>query len=192
MEAKRLSRADWINAAMKVLSTGGIELVRVDRLAKKLNITRGSFYYHFASREDLLESMLETWRVRATEAVVKDLKDKSIESKEQLVRLMVLPLQGAKSAEAAYTEISIRAWGRRNEVAKRVVDEVDRYRVGFVADLFVELGHNRPRANDLAYLVYSYIISTSLVDVSSPKSVRQERAERILNMLVEDVVETDT
>ncbi len=41
MTSKKLSREDWVGAAMNVLATGGIDLVRVDRLAKDLEISRG-------------------------------------------------------------------------------------------------------------------------------------------------------
>ncbi len=65
-----LTREDWIESAQRILIKGGIDTVRVDNLAKELTITRGSFYYHFKSREDLLQSLLANWRARATENII--------------------------------------------------------------------------------------------------------------------------
>lgn len=186
MATKRLSRNDWINAATKVLATSGIDMVRVDNLAKKLKITRGSFYYHFDSRKELLQAILDTWRLKATEAVIDSLKQKSQDSKEQLMELMSLPLKGDKAQEAASIEISLRAWGRRDEIARAAVNEVDSYRIGFIEGLFIDLGHTSSQANDLAHLVYSFLIATSLVDPFSSEETRKERAQRIAHFLADN------
>lgn len=186
MAAKRLSRNDWIDAATKVLATSGIDMVRVDNLAKKLKITRGSFYYHFDSRKDLLQAILDTWRLKATEAVIESLKQKSQDSKEQLMELMSLPFKGDKAQEAASIEISLRAWGRRDEIARAAVNEVDNYRISFIEGIFIELGYSSSQASDLAHLVYSFLIATSLVDPFSSEQSRRERSERIAHLLADN------
>ncbi len=186
MATKRLSRADWINAATQVLATSGIDMVRVDNLAKKLKITRGSFYYHFDSRKDLLQAILDSWRLKATEAVIESLKQRSSDSKEQLFELMSLPLKGDKAHKAASIEISLRAWARRDEIARATVDEVDSYRISFIEDLFKDMGHPSQQASDLAHLVYSFLIASSLVDPDASEDTRRERSERIASFLADN------
>ena len=51
----------WIAAAFDALAEGGIDAVRVEPLAKALDITKGSFYWHFADRRALLDAMLGAW-----------------------------------------------------------------------------------------------------------------------------------
>ena len=46
---KRLTREDWVLAALQVLLKEGIEAVQITALAQALNVTRGSFYWHFKS-----------------------------------------------------------------------------------------------------------------------------------------------
>ena len=58
---RQLSREDWTEAARKQLVAAGIEEVKVDRLARKMKVTRGSFYWHFKNRKDLLDSVLRVW-----------------------------------------------------------------------------------------------------------------------------------
>src|SRR6516225_2425226 len=60
--AERLGPAEWIEAALARLGQGGINEVRVELLAKELNVTKGSFYWHFRDRGDLLEQLLDSWR----------------------------------------------------------------------------------------------------------------------------------
>ncbi|ULG70083.1 TetR/AcrR family transcriptional regulator [Marinobacterium sediminicola] len=186
MANKRLSRADWVNAATQVLATSGIDMVRVDNLAKKLKITRGSFYYHFDSRKELLQAVLDSWRLKATEAVIESLKMRSSDSKEQLLELIALPLKGDKAQKAASIEISLRAWARRDEIARATVDEVDSYRISFIEDLFKDMGHSPQQAKDLAHLMYSFLIASSLVEPEASEDVRRERAQRIANFLADN------
>ena len=60
----------WIAAATERAVDRGIDAVRVDVLAKELEVTRGSFYWHFKDREALLVAVLHAWRDGATEQVI--------------------------------------------------------------------------------------------------------------------------
>ena len=57
----RLDREDWIAAGLDALESGGVEAVAVVPLARALGVTRGSFYWHFSSRDELLEAVLARW-----------------------------------------------------------------------------------------------------------------------------------
>src|SRR2546427_309106 len=61
-----LSAGDWARAALEVLAQGGIEAVAVEPLARRLKVTKGSFYWHFRSRAELLEAALREWETSAT------------------------------------------------------------------------------------------------------------------------------
>jgi len=56
-----LGRASWLTIALDTLIVDGINAVQITRLAKTLNVTRGSFYWHFKSRDDLLIAILKEW-----------------------------------------------------------------------------------------------------------------------------------
>ena len=53
------SSEKWVQTAVAMLIAAGIDAVRVDRVARRLRITRGSFYHHFKSRADLLRAVLD-------------------------------------------------------------------------------------------------------------------------------------
>lgn len=59
--ATRLDANAWIAAALDALADGGVDAVRVEPLAKRLGVTKGSFYWHFPTREALLKAALERW-----------------------------------------------------------------------------------------------------------------------------------
>ena len=55
----RLSRADWLDAALAAMAAQGTTGVNVEQLARSLGATKGSFYHHFENRDALLEAALE-------------------------------------------------------------------------------------------------------------------------------------
>ena len=61
MATRRLEREDWTRAGLAALERDGVEAVAVVPLARELGVTRGSFYWHFASRDELLRRVLERW-----------------------------------------------------------------------------------------------------------------------------------
>src|SRR6478672_1382170 len=57
----RLDKSDWLRAARLALLHHGPEAVRVEPLARDLGVTKGSFYWHFTDRAELLEALILEW-----------------------------------------------------------------------------------------------------------------------------------
>jgi AcrR family transcriptional regulator len=99
-----LGRSDWIEAAIAMLAEDNVEALRVDTLAEKLGVTKGSFYWHFKGREDLLSGVLDAWRLRMTSEV----------------RALIFDAVGAAGAAAAHRHFWTPGRARRpvrNDVA---------------------------------------------------------------------------
>ena len=61
-------KSQWTQAGLEALRKGGVAGVRVERLAEDIGLTKGSFYWHFRGRGELLEALLEFWAREMTEA----------------------------------------------------------------------------------------------------------------------------
>ncbi|TAJ74047.1 MAG: TetR/AcrR family transcriptional regulator [Phenylobacterium sp.] len=173
---RQLTREDWIDAATKRLVNMSVEAVRVEPLAAEIGVSRGSFYWHFKSRKDLLEAILGRWRENQTRRIVERIKqDRRLGAREQLSQLRTL--RGNRRADdAAALELAIRAWARRDKLAKRIVSEVDRERLEFTISLMVEGGAGEADAQSLALLGYAYTIGESLLqDVITQEQIAQCR-----------------
>jgi len=57
----RLSADDWARAALELIAEQGVAAVAVEPLARRLGVTKGSFYWHFRSRDALLQAAIERW-----------------------------------------------------------------------------------------------------------------------------------
>ncbi|MBL0918730.1 MAG: TetR/AcrR family transcriptional regulator [Hydrogenophaga sp.] len=177
-----LTPETWIEAATGVLVDQGIDHVRVDLLAQRLGVTRGSFYWHFKDREDLLRRVLQAWRETATENLTARLESAHEDPVAQLRDVISLPFRGRAAARAARIELAIRAWARRDQMARFAVDEADASRIGYIAQVFSSQGFPVMEARSRAFLLYSYVVSESLMPTLSTKAQKDEHrrfAERL-------------
>ena len=180
----QLTPADWINAATEVLIDKSVDAVRVDVLAKGLNVTRGSFYWHFKDREDLLEQLLTNWRDTATEQLIDRFERSGLGPEKLLSDLIILPFRGYAALRSASIELAIRAWARRNDMAKQFVTEVDAKRLAYTSQCFVALGFSFQEASMRAFLMYSYIINESIMREQGTEQQRIQRREFVHQLLL--------
>ena len=178
-----LTPETWIEAATTVLVDQGIDHVRVDALAGQLGVTRGSFYWHFRDREDLLRRVLQAWAERSTAQLTQRLERASADPREQLRDVVSLPLRGRSAARAARIELAIRAWARRDEMARQAVDAADASRIGYHAQIFAGLGFAEAEARMRGFLLYSYEVSESLLHRQGTAAQRLQRNAFALRLL---------
>jgi AcrR family transcriptional regulator len=173
----------WIDAATEVLVDQGIDHVRVDVLAGQLGVTRGSFYWHFRDREDLLRRVLQAWRERATEQLTRRLEGASADPQALLRDVVSLPLRGRSAARAARIELAIRAWSRRDEMARQAVDEADASRIAYHEQVLAALGFTGTEARSRAFLLYGYEVAESLLHRQGTPADRRERSQYALRLM---------
>ncbi len=182
-----LTPQDWANAATTMLIDQGIDAVRVDAVARALGVTRGSFYWHFKDRADLLRYVLQSWRERTTENLTRRLENASHDPREQLRDVLTLPFRGESAKRAARIELAIRAWARRDAMARQYVDESDASRVGYIAQIFSSLGFAAGEARHRAVMAYSMNVACSQLTVAGGVWQPKELAAFAEGLLVQQV-----
>jgi len=184
--ARRLNRADWIRAAINVMVARSVEQVRVEPLAVDLGASKGSFYWHFKDRDDLLAAVLEEWRLRSTIAVEVRLAQSEPNVKLRILRIMQLPFRSQSAARAADLELAIMGWARRSDAARAAVHALDAARTAHLCELFeeLELSHEDAdfRANQ-AYSTLRYVAQRGDIDLAA----RKRYVERVHHTLTADL-----
>ena len=178
-----LTPEDWVRAATQVLVDHGIDHVRVDVLAGELNVTRGSFYWHFRDREDLLRRVLQAWREVSTVQLTKRLEVARSDPRELLADVITLPFRGRAAVRAARIELAIRAWARRDPMAQQALDEADSSRLGYHETLFRALGFAPDEAAHRAFLLYGYEVAESLMPRQGSAAARDARRRSVLQLV---------
>ena len=151
----RAGRPDWIMAALTLLGRSGIDAVRVEPLADKLGVTKGSFYWHFKDRDALHMAMLEAWRADTTHNVIARVEAESARKGERLTLLIGL---ATRNTALPRLEIAIRAWAKTDERVAGAVGEIDRQRTDYVASLLRDLGIEPRTARLRAKILYLALI----------------------------------
>jgi AcrR family transcriptional regulator len=164
LKADRLEPAHWIAAADDLLIQRGVDAIRIDPLAKTLSVTKGSFYWHFESRDALLDAVLQDWHQRMTLSVIERIEQTLDSPAARLRALLALRSSGERSERDAQIELAIRLWARTDGRARKALDETDRLRLNYFIELFGKLGHPADAARAKALLAYSYMrVAASLL-----------------------------
>jgi AcrR family transcriptional regulator len=185
-----LTANDWTVAALDALARGGLTAVAVEPLAKALGTTKGSFYWHFADRNALIEAALERWEQRDTDRVIAAVeRAPDVASRlRELLRLVFTAVAGDSGASAGSVELALQASAGHPPVARTLARVTER-RLGYLHSLFRELGLSEQRARDRSLLAYTAFLGHAQLAHSTPELMPAGRA---LTRHVDQVIETLT
>jgi len=167
---KRLTPQGWIDFALTTLANEGFDALKADVLARKLGVSRGSFYWHFNDLGTFHARVIEHWRQMATEAIIADIE--RYQSHEERIDALLRHGFG----HGAALEIRMRTWADNNAEAARAVSDIDRRRREYVERLLVEAGIAQPLAATRAQLLYWTYLGAAL----SRSKLTGERLDRIV------------
>jgi AcrR family transcriptional regulator len=177
----RTPRSAWIDAALRALSVGGPDAVRVEALATSLGVTKGGFYWHFEDRRALLEEMLDSWEKVWTEDVIALIEDSQGDPREKMRRLIEL----GRSADFE-VELAIRDWSRRDADVARRLQRIDRRRMKFLRTLFGPLCDDEADVEARSMLAYSLLIGSYFISPQASAKSRLETLQLALDRLLDD------
>lgn len=154
---KRLRREDWLAAAEAVLAEHGAEALKAEPLARHMQTTKGSFYWHFRDVPDLHAQLLARWETAATAATEAALA----EPDSAAARLRGLAQALADPGPARATEAAIRAWAATDTAARDAVGRIDAARCSALQELLQETGISNP---EMAQIVHAAALGMTLLD----------------------------
>ena len=172
MEGRRLDRHSWIAAGLDALLAAGPEAVAVQPLARAIGATKGSFYWHFAGRSDLLAAVLERWYEVDTERVIADVERHGGPPAERIRRLLARVTAAARQEPG---ELTLSAGDP--QVAPMLARVTER-RIAYVAALLVETGLDKRAARRRAILAYTAFLGHAQLARSAPGVLPRSPAAR--------------
>lgn len=154
MGTKRFRAQDWILAGFAALAESGIEAVRIEKLARRLNTSKGSFYWHFSDRPALLMAMLDFWEAEGTSLVIisADTIDSPVGRMRAVAEAALLATE--QGLDVARTEAALRAWAAEDPVAAQRISRVDERRVAYLSQLLGLMGYPPSSAQRLGIGIY--------------------------------------
>lgn len=150
MPTKKVTREEWLRGAQRALAETGVSGVAVEPIAKRLGVTRGSFYWHFKDREALLVGALELWEAEETVGFIDELAPIA----DPLARLQTLFREALTGDIIAGLEPAIVAHAS-DPVVRVVLERVTRRRLDYLTDLFTQVGMDDEAARRQSVATYA-------------------------------------
>jgi len=173
-ERGQLRRFDWLQQALDIFVTEGIDAVRITRLADDLAVTRGSFYWHFDNREDLLDALVEFWRNKNTPALGKAVGE-AHGLADGIFRFFEICIDSTQFDPRL--DLAIREWSRRSPKIRELVDGEDSTRIETLRQFFTRFGFSMPLALVRARVLYYAQIGFYALEVRESLTTRLEYTE---------------
>ena len=182
-----LTASDWAEAALQLVAEAGVGALTVSALAARLGVTKGSFYWHFAGRADLLAAALTRWEQRATTEAMKGLD--AITDVRRRLELMLDASTQPPRARSLYAALAEAA---DDPSVREVLARVASARTDYLESCYLALGlaptaarshavfayatyrgllqlaHESPDALPDDWAAYSRLVKTALVPPTSP------------------------
>ena len=174
--AMGLSRDDWTTAALEALAEVGLAAVAIDPLARRLGATKGSFYWHFSSRDELIAATLELWERRDTVDLLVALD--AIEDPQERLVALARSAYGT-AARGTDPQAGVLAAASDPRVGP-VLERVTVARLAALERLFVDAGlgeEEAARRARLAYALYVGVIDLRRAAPSAPLAEDEIEAE---------------
>lgn len=151
----RLSADAWAQAALDAIAEQGIAGVAVEPLARRLGVTKGSFYWHFSNREALLKRALERWEEQETGVPFQSLENET-DPRRRLQRV-IREVNTSLRTSRIYQALSAAA---DDPLIAAFVTRVSTRRIQTLRQYYRAAGLSPEHASRWARLTYSVFLGT--------------------------------
>jgi len=163
----------WLEAAYEALIEGGIEAVKVMPLAENLDMSRTSFYWHFESRDALLEALIERWKDKNTGNLVRQTQLFAETITEAVLNLfdcwVVSDLFDAR------LDFAVRNWAHTTSELGSIIEEADAERIEAICAMFARFGFSPYQARIRATAIYLTQVGYISMKAEEPLTERIQR-----------------
>lgn len=170
----RSTRSDWLRLAVDTLVRHGIDRVRVQVMARQLNVSRSSFYWYFKTPEDLHAQMLDFWLEKNTGPIIQRAMAPCATINQSI--LNVFSCWISPEFFDPHLDVAVRLWARRDPKVRGVVASADRQRLQALQDMFVRHGYGDHEALVRARVLYFTQIGQYTLEIEEDLELRLERA----------------
>ncbi|MGH9776356.1 MAG: TetR/AcrR family transcriptional regulator [Candidatus Acidiferrales bacterium] len=164
-------RDSWIQAGLQLLASSGLNSLNVESLGRYLGLSKGSFYWHFADRRELLSAIRKAWRRREEGRFGRD-GDTAMGTAERLASFLNLSSERGQ----AHLELAMNAWAYSDLEAAGDVAAIEQIRMSYLERILIDMGFNHDRAAWWAAALYQAFLGVLENSARLPQ-VREEKEQ---------------
>jgi AcrR family transcriptional regulator len=165
-----LGRDIWLDTARQALIEEGTAGVEINKLAKRLGVSRGGFYWFFKTRQQLLDELLALWAETSStlfEGVLQAANRNGMQEIEAINRLWI-----DESDYDPKWDGAVRDWARTSTTVLAVVETVDNKRIAILERVFLDLGYKGMDAHIRARVMYYHQVGYYALGIRESRSRR--------------------
>lgn len=171
---------DWVQAGFSILAEDGVKALTIDRLCRRLTVTKGSFYWHFKDMKAYRAALIDTFAAVRDED--RDCFDGAAAGPpRQRLSTMMTSLVGPRHW---MLERAMREWARTEEAVAAAVRDSDRRVVAAVRQVFLDDGFDPDEAEMRANAAFAAGIGFLHLSGARPDPQAAGRRERFLDLLL--------
>lgn len=163
---QNLTADDWAEVALDVIASGGIEAVAVEPLARRLGVTKGSFYWHYPNRDALVARALQVWERQETV----DMIGRAEQEPQPRERIHTL-FRTAANTDARSERILLALSGSKHDAARACVQRVTEAWRAYIESCYRALGMEAGEARNWATFAYSTFVGTVRMRRDNPDAL---------------------
>jgi AcrR family transcriptional regulator len=166
-------RHRWLEAGLEALAEEGAAGLKIDRLTRRLGVTKGSFFHHFAGAAAYQSALLE--HIEATAASQIEAREGELgtaDPQRLLGRMTAAVGDSNYGLWRADLEVALRAWSFTDPEVRAAQDRIDRRRLALLEAVWRRLEPDPERARVAARLPYLIMVGASMSAVG-PDELQQ-------------------
>lgn len=161
-----LSAEAWAQAALDAIAVGGLEAVAVEPLARQLGVTKGSFYWHYASRDALICAALARWEKQETDELLA-----RAESESTPTERMHTLFRSAANTDSRSERLLLVLSASDHVAARDCVQRITARWRDYVHGCYRALGFSDPEADYWASFAFSTFVGTVRMRRDNPDAL---------------------
>lgn len=163
----------WLQAAYELLLDSGVDAVKVMPLAKRLGLSRTSFYWHFKDREALLDAVVNCWENKNTGNLIARVEAYAESISEAMLNLFDCWLD-CELFDARFDQ-AIRNWAQNDGAVQLRIDAADTRRKAAIKAMFLRFGFSDQQAEVRAMTILYTQVGYIAMGVNEPLKPRIKR-----------------
>jgi AcrR family transcriptional regulator len=167
---QQVGRRGWLQAARVALIRDGIAGVEIGKLARRLKVTRGGFYWFFNSRQQLLNELLAEWESENTAAFASVLKNSAHNGLMEFNAVVDVWVSEERYNPA--WDAAVRDWARVSPKVANAVRRTDQRRIAIIHQIFLDMGCKGDEALVRARICYFHQVGYYALEFREPRSER--------------------
>lgn len=180
----KISADAWLDEALQALAGQGWQAVAVEPLAKKLGVTKGSFYWHFKNRGELVTQLLSFWE-QIEERYIQEYQARFVDADIFLKEVLTILIQDElnKRVFLALNQ------NKDNGEISVVYDRAVKRRVSLFESVYVQMGVRKSQAKEKSLQTYCSYLGLIQLLVNPPVDILTTKDEkRLVSCIIEQAL----